>query len=198
MSRAPALRRGAPARFATPVMAPAPIIPPEYPPDPAFTQTPAATVLRPTFTPDAYVIDQVNVEDLDQLWDWVRSDREGTTGFLGVAHPHSQSFFSQMGECMSGWFRAVRHADALAGFAKLILAPQAGTLLFYVEPTSRGALGQIVPAMVRAVDAEFPHLALMVVSSQDDAITAFESTGFEKKTVLTRPALSTGVVGDRI
>ena len=206
------VRRGAPARFATPVAATAPLkagdvatVPQDIiVPDAIKGQDAIAPVLRspipfvPSLAPkasSATTVDEPTVDDLDRLWDWVRSDREGTTGFLGQTHDNSRSFFQQVSGFVSqdqmgaGWFRSIRRSGELIGFVMMFITTErVGSFASYIEPQSRKDMDAIISAMVANANAAHPGLTMMAVSGSEDISVAFESCGFERKIVLTRPA----------
>lgn len=199
----PALRRAAPARFDKPVGVGDLVKPPLAALEPdrvanhdmgtltAFPQAKAVV--------NEWSFDHVTVEDTDQLWDWVRADRPGTTGFLGVEHKNSQSFNNHVGASIqneaagTAWFRAIKMNGQLVGFLALTLVNQSASVSLYVEPDHRAAIPSIVAEAVRVMPLQ---LALVVVTTDDDIISAFSAEGFERKTVLTRPPTSTGAERD--
>lgn len=212
VSRGPALRRGAPARFATPVAATeahAPLVKGDVVDVPQDLILPDAIANRPPIlfvpkaTPSAH-LDQPLVEDLDRLWDWARSDREAVASFLSQSHTNSQTFFNQIGQIVGeeqgdkAWLRAVRINGELAGFVMLrpIVKSGAGFAatvhLYFVPKTMNDTLLEVV----RQLPSD---MALMMVAPNETFAATFASAGFESKIVLTRPAsASTGEPRDRV
>lgn len=208
VSRGPALRRGAPARFATPVAATAPDIVPQ---DAIISQTaiepsviarPAIPFVSKAMSPAQ--LDQPLVEDLDRLWDWARSDREAVASFLSQSHTNSQTFFNQIGQIVgeeqggTAWLRAVRINGELAGFVMLrpIVKSGAGLAatvhLYFVPKTMNDTLLEVVKQLPS-------DMTLMMVAPNETFAATFASAGFESKIVLTRPASAlTGEPRDRV
>lgn len=203
----PHLRRAAPVRFATPVGAgSAPPVaaspqddPQDNPSDEPQAHTPVAPIHFPTFTTASVALDPVTVEDVDQLWDWVRSDRDGTTDFLGFAHANSQQFNKQIGDIIIAqrdgfaWFRSVRNVGALIGFVALQIAkaPASATIRIYLEPGQRGRIKDVIEAT-----AQQTPVPLVCITADKELAGIFVECGFTSQYVLTRPPIS-GAGNDR-
>jgi hypothetical protein len=143
------------------------------------------------------------VEDIDQLWDWVRADRDGTTAFLGHAHRNTQSFFNQVAQIGRkekdgvAWLRSIKRAGALVGF--VILDPiQRGTppvahCHIYIAQEMRGSLPDFLPSLLAEGDRQLPGVTLFVATNQDSLASILKSVGFTSQIVLTRPSPATPV-----
>lgn len=153
-----------------------------------FAPKPASEVaLRPT-----------TVDDVDRLWDWIRSDRDGTTAFLGHTHQNSRAFFEQIGQIAVkerdgvAWMRSISRGDELIGF--VVLDPitrgthPVGTCHIYINPETRGQLPALLPSILADGDRQLPNMTYFV-ATQDDALSSLlQSAGFSAQIVLTRAA----------
>lgn len=196
------VRRGAPARFALPVAAslkvgdtfddvPANSIVPD-----AIARDPIPFTAPKPQTPTVQLA-QVTVEDIDQLWDWVRSDREGVASFLSATYQNSQAFFARIGQIIAdeqsgtAFLRSVRDGDTLAGF--VMLAPiinGCATVHLYLTPkTPTKVMTSVIEALPR-------NIQLMLVAPSAEFAAMFDQHGFTAKLVLTRPASEGAKTGD--
>ena len=141
-------------------------------------------------------LQQTTVEDIDQLWDWVRSDREGTTAFLGLSHPNTASFFHQIGQIGQkekdgvAWLRSIKRGDSLIGFVILDPIqrgnPPVGRCHIYVSPDERGHLPEFLPSILAEGDRQLPGMTLFVATDQDAIAAMLKAAGFTSQIVLTR------------
>jgi len=215
MARSPGsgLRRGVAPRFlgARPVDAPlvahptqtAVITDIQEPETPDETPAVPATVhytdkFAPRATSSAISLRPTTVDDVDRLWDWVRSDREGTTAFLGHSHPNSQSFFHQIGQIAAkeldrvAWMRSIMQHDELIGFVILDpitrTASPVGTCHVYISTVHRGSFPAMLPSILADGDRQLPNMTYFV-ATQDEAIAEIlKGAGFAAQIVLTRPS----------
>ncbi|NDA67909.1 MAG: hypothetical protein EBY09_14920 [Verrucomicrobia bacterium] len=136
----------------------------------------------------------VTVEDLDQLWDWARSDRDGVSSFLNAHYPNSQAFFNRMAAVLAdeqngtAYLRSVRDANALVGFVMFSpIVQKSATVHLYLTPnTPTKVLSDVIDSLPR-------DMGLMLVAPTDEFAAKFADYGFQSKIVLTRPAsASTG------
>ncbi|NBR88201.1 MAG: hypothetical protein EB034_17950 [Verrucomicrobia bacterium] len=153
-----------------------------------FAPKPAAPPVRST------ELSAVTVEDLDQLWDWARSDREGVSSFLNAHYPNSQAFFNRMAAVLAdeqngtAYLRSVRDANALVGFVMFSpIVQKSATVHLYLTPnTPTKVLNDVIDQLPR-------DMGLMLVAPTDEFAAKFADYGFQSKIVLTRPAsASTG------
>ena len=136
------------------------------------------------------------VEDLDRLWDWARSDRDGVAAFLGQSHLNSRTYFAQIHAIAvneqkgAAWLRSIHRGDDVVGFVCLdpiVRVPvYVGTCHIYVAPEARGSLPDIVPHLLACGDAMLPGITFMVCTDRDEWSTLLKTVGFSAKTVLTR------------
>lgn len=171
-------------------------------------KTPATVHYTDKFAPvpklDQVVLDQTTVEDIDQLWDWVRSDADGTTAFLGGGpYTNSRDLFTyiqkvaEMERNGNAKFYSIRDGEALLGF--IMLNPiyreagksPVGVTHIYVEPAARGRLQSLLPRLLQEADRLAPSLNLSVITTRPEWAAVLESVGFSAQTVLTRQS-STG------
>ena len=142
-------------------------------------------------------LDSTTVEDIDQLWDWVRADRDGTTAFLNQAHANSQSFHQQIASIVqdgTAWFRSIRRGEALLGFTlvKTAKTPLTGMIGIYLEPSQRGLIKDVIAEIVTQAN---PQMTLMCLTTDQGLADLFTDCGFTSQYVLTRPA-SHAATGD--
>lgn len=145
---------------------------------------------------------QTTVEDIDQLWDWVRSDREGTTAFLGLAHQNTASFFNQIGQIGQkerdgvAWLRSIKRGESLIGFVILDPIqrgnPSVGKCHIYVSPEARGHLPEFLPSILAEGDRQLPGMTLFVATDQEAIASMLKAAGFASQIVLTRQSPLTG------
>ena len=169
------------------------------PPAVLYTERFASSVPRGT---SDVTLAQTTVEDIDQLWDWVRADREGTTAFLGLAHPNTASFFSQIGQIGQkekdgvAWLRSIKRGDSLIGFVILDPIqrgnPPVGKCHIYVSPDERGSLPELLPSLIAEGDRLLPGVTLFVATSEEGWATMLKAVGFASQIVLTRQSPLTG------
>lgn len=224
MSRSQGVRRGVAPVFATPVAGPSK--PPRNAPAPVTTAfgddapaeimdpvqsepapAPAAVLYTERFvnvsreTSDV-TLAQTTVEDIDQLWDWVRADREGTTAFLGLSHPNTASFFNQIAQIGQkekdgvAWLRSIKRGDSLIGFVILDPIqrgnPPVGKCHIYVSQEARGHLPEFLLSILAEGDRQLPGMTLFVATDQDAIAEMLKAAGFTSQIVLTRQSPVTG------
>jgi hypothetical protein len=136
------------------------------------------------------------IEDIDRLWDWVRSDREGTTAFLGLAHQTTTTFFQQI--AMIGqkerdgvaWLRSIKRDRALIGFVILDPIqsgrPPVGRCHIYVSVEERGHLPEFLPSILADGDRLLPGMTLFVATDSEAMASLLKAAGFTSQFVLTR------------
>ena len=147
--------------------------------------------------PSPIALGPVSIEDMDRLWDWVRSDREGTKEFLGVTHANSQEFFEHISSIYkreasgSARLRSIRRGQELIGFLLLdpiLQTPVVGTCHLYIGVEYRGHITEIIPAMIATCDTDFGGMALIAIVQRKEWVPVLEASGFEAQIVLTRRA----------
>lgn len=164
-------------------------------PDPIALGLPAQT--------QAVTLRPVTTEDVDQLWDWSRSDAEGVTAFLGRQLQNSRELFTAIGRLASlqqsgaAWMQSIARDSALIGFVLVCpiqrsndLPHPVGTVHIYVSQSERGDLQAIVQSMLDAYDGTYEPMTLSVIVSRPEWAAVLQPLGFESSFVLTRPALA--------
>ena len=182
-----------------------PVVVPQYDesdpvaPDPVPTPVPATKVhytdaFRQT---SSITLDQVTIEDCDQLWDWVRSDPDGTQAFLGKTFTNSRDLFGYISRLAEkernghAAFYAIREG-VLLGF--VILEPifrevgkdPVATTHIYLQPDARGRMASLLPSLMSEADRLAPGLNLCVITQRQEWATMLQSAGFKSQFVLTR------------
>ncbi len=198
----PVLRPGARARFLPPVDPPTapPAVVPHYDDPESVTPDPtpaSATKVHYTdaFRQNAITLDHVTIEDCDQLWDWVRTDKEGTAEFLGATFANSRALFDYIAKVAqherdgTAALYAIREGD-LIGFAMLWpiqretgKAPIA-TAHLYVAPDARGRIKQLLGVLIG--EADRLRYNLSVITQRQEWATALAESGFATHFLLTR------------
>lgn len=161
------------------------------------------TPLMPALTQGRHVtLQPTSVEDIDQLWDWSRVDREGVKAFLSIDPKNSRDLFTMIGRITNlqqqglAELRSVRDGASLLGF--VMLAPIArvegkapvGTVHIYLEPSVRGEIKSLLPLMLAEADRLVPGMSLAVITTRDEWARILQAVGFSAQIVLTRHAAS--------
>lgn len=173
-------------------------LPPAFAPPPSFEMS-AALQLAP-LTP----------KEIDFLWDWARSDREGVFSFLGFVPETAIALYRWCEGALKlqtdgrAWFQSVHFAGQVIGFVMLYpVTPTTKGLVgdchIYLAKDVRGNLKALLPLLMAEADRAIPNIALRVETARDDEwVRLLRAVGFSAKIVLTRPAaaaLTGGNVG---
>lgn len=139
----------------------------------------------------------VTLVDIDNLWDWVRSDEDHGRVFLGKVMPTSLD--------LHAWFRDLRDREA-SGITIVVAVDQRGSHVgfvvldpisvpmgtamvhIYLAPDVRGHLALILPTLLALADERVPALSLVVATASAAAARLYRPFGFETTFVLKRPA----------
>lgn len=159
-----------------------------------------------TTAPMALQLATVTATEIDHLWDWARSDRDGVFNFMGFIPPHSIELFKwienfqQLEREGRSLFQSVYMAGRLVGFVMLFPLQQTpkglvGDCHIYLSKDVRGDLPTMLPLLMAEADRMFPNVSLRVVQARDNEwVRLLCRVGFTTTIVLTRPAAaSTGV-----
>ena len=150
------------------------------------------------FTAPAITLSGVSMADIDRLWDWVRSDPEGTQAFTGKTFENSRDLFAYIQQLAQkerehkAAFYSIMDEVTLLGFIMLdpiIREPRqnpVGTTHVYLQPEARGRLREILPAMLAQADQVAPGMNLCVITSRGEWASTLEAVGFTTHIVLTR------------
>lgn len=122
----------------------------------------------------------ITAEDIDRLWDWLRSDKDYGFAFVGRTFNTSLAlhvFMTQMSQAETqgvALIRALHYHEHHLGFAMLapILAQERTALMHvYLQPAVRGQLAQFIRPLVEIAQKTAPGVHLAVPSMGDDAYT---------------------------
>lgn len=151
----------------------------------------------------AITLRAITTEDVDQLWDWSRSDAEGVTAFLGRKLQNSRELFTAISRLAelersgAAWMQSIVRDSALIGFVLVCpiqrshdLPHPVGTVHIYVSQSERGDLQAIVQSMLDAYDGTYEPMTLSVIVNRPEWVAVLQPLGFEPSFVLTRPALA--------
>lgn len=147
----------------------------------------------------------IDEKSIDQLWDWVRADRDGVFNFLGFIPEHSRALFKWIENFQTlaaqggAWCHAIYQAGSLCGFVMLHPVNKTtstvllGDCHIYLSKESRGNVSVMLPMLMAEADRLIPNVSLRVVTARDDEwARLLRGVGFAAQIVLTRPAASMG------
>lgn len=149
----------------------------------------------------------LTTEDVDQLWDWSRTDPEGVTACFGHVAKNSRDLFNGIGKLADmqtrgeSWINAITRDAALIGFVLVAPIqrpanqPPVGTVHLYIAQGWRGEIAAVVTGMLDAFDQLHVPMTLSVIVNRPEWIAVLEPLGFTASTVLTRPALTSDAHG---
>ena len=144
---------------------------------------------------DPLMVRPVTDADVDRLWDWVRQDTDRGLAFLGFQPKTAREVYGHFAQTYSG-------NPATAAFAIEEQGRHIGFVLFnpihpttlhavthlYFAPEAQGRFAELVPALLRLCDEQYPKLALVAVTPDGARMRLYRSAGFTVSYVLTRPA----------
>ena len=139
----------------------------------------------------------VTLVDIDNLWDWIRSDEDHGRAFLGKGMPTSldlHAFFRDLQDReatgATATFAVEQHGThvGFVVFDPISVQMATACIHLYVAPEVRGQLAILLPALLRLADARFPALTLLVATTSAAAARLYRPFGFETTFVLRRPA----------
>lgn len=159
---------------------------------------PAARLVAPAMqAPPQLDLSDVTHQDLDQMWDWARQDPQGARDFMGTLPAHSRALY----DWLYGMLTLQREQRArinsiilnrrLIGFVALAPIdrtspePKASVHL-YLEPSVRGILPQLLPALLQVAEVAEPGVTLMIETRRPEWARILERVGFTSSMVLTR------------
>jgi len=149
--------------------------------------------------PPAPQLDLADVthQDLDQLWDWTRSDPNGVRDFLGTLPAHTRALYDwlygvlTLQENKRARINSIIVNRRLIGF--VVLAPidrdsaePKASVHLYLEPGVRGILPQLLPALLQVAEVAEPGVTLMIETRRQEWARILERVGFVSSLVLTR------------
>jgi hypothetical protein len=158
--------------------------------------------LRPNVAPEALGVGvgwltarPIAVDDVDRLWDWIRTEPDRAAAFFGTA-PSSALALHQL---FHGYAEADRRGSAIArsvdvhgqhaGFAVLapiLAADRVAVAHLYLAPSLRGHLDEIVPALLDEAERALPPGIRVVVYGHAGWNRLLELLGFVAHTLLIR------------
>ena len=139
----------------------------------------------------------VTLVDIDNLWDWVRSDEDHGRAFLGRVMPTSldlHAFFRDLQDREATGATATFAVDqhgvhvGFVVFDPISLQMATACLHLYLAPEVRGSLAVLLPALLGLADERFPALTLLVATTSAAAARLYRPFGFETTFVLRRVA----------
>lgn len=171
--------------------------PTHYDPDAAIRR-----MNEPIFTPPAakprtgLALRPLLEEDVDQVWDWIRTEETRAEAFFGVyirtalqLHMQMRNMITQESQG-SAMVRAVDSGGMLIGLAAawpLDHTDKLATLHLYIRPDLRNRLAEILPSLIAEGERVIPAgLRLAIVPEREGWIELLRPLGFVAHTVLIR------------
>ena len=131
--------------------------------------------------------------DIDRLWDWVRADEDRGQAFLGFQPATARELYGMFATRFSGqpdtaaW--AIDEHESHQGFVlfnPITPQPLSATVHLYLSSAVRGRFPEIVQQLLGLLDAQYPLLALVVVTPDPARARLYRKAGFTMSYVLTR------------